>query len=488
MHRLTHDNQKNENAERRAGRRLSEVDETKKQPPQSMSSVAVSNRGLLQRRVLQQTIGNQAVQHLLRSRAIQAKLTINEPGDQYEQEADWVAEQVMRVPHREVFGQKQVKHETEKEVQTKRTSSNAFIVTSSIKSGIRSLQQSGGQPLAPSILASMENHFGHDFAGVRVHNDARAARLANGLNARAFTVGSNIVFGLGELQPGTMTGRRLLAHELTHVVQQRASSANNGAVLVQRQPKPDPDPDPPFKLLNTGFTVIPIGPRVPAGEEIRILGVPIPYEGFRLTNALESRLLPPIPSTPLEVAMWLAGRLSPRPEHPSRVFPTVVVDVTKDKQTLAVLDPVDIELHPEAVQGTPLHVPLEPENTKRTTLLNSVGILNFDRRFWVGTDVLFGQDYPRELGEPTKVNLRIRSALFSEMGVRRRGDQLVIDPFASGTASLFKVVQPFDVTLHINLERLTHAAGPLGLTDEQTALLLRDLERTLRDLLLTDFV
>ena len=77
-----------------------------------------------------------------------------------------------------------------------------------------------GQPLDASANTRMSTAFGHDFSKVRVHTDTHAAGLSNQLNARAFTIGSDIAFGAGEYQPGTMIGDALLAHELAHVVQQ----------------------------------------------------------------------------------------------------------------------------------------------------------------------------------------------------------------------------------------------------------------------------
>lgn len=87
-----------------------------------------------------------------------------------------------------------------------------------------------GSPLEPTLRQDMEQRFGHDFARVRVHADAAAEQSARDVNANAYTVGHDIVFGSGRFAPATREGRRLLAHELTHVVQQNA----NGAML-QRQ-------------------------------------------------------------------------------------------------------------------------------------------------------------------------------------------------------------------------------------------------------------
>src|SRR5436853_1387120 len=78
-----------------------------------------------------------------------------------------------------------------------------------------------GQPLEGSVRSRMSSAFGHDFSNVRVHTETHDAAMSESLNARAFTIGSDIAFGSGEYQPGTLVGDALLAHELAHVVQQR---------------------------------------------------------------------------------------------------------------------------------------------------------------------------------------------------------------------------------------------------------------------------
>jgi hypothetical protein len=90
----------------------------------------------------------------------------------------------------------------------------------------------GGTPLPPGVRGDFETRFGHDFSRVRVHTDARAAQTADALSARAFTVGTDVVFANGEFRPSTSEGRRLLAHELAHVVQQGHAATG----VVQRQP------------------------------------------------------------------------------------------------------------------------------------------------------------------------------------------------------------------------------------------------------------
>jgi hypothetical protein len=88
-----------------------------------------------------------------------------------------------------------------------------------------------GQPLDTATRALMETRFGHDFSGVRVHSDAKSAASARAVNAQAYTVGTHLAFAESHYQPATAAGRRLIAHELTHVVQQRS-----GPLVAQQAP------------------------------------------------------------------------------------------------------------------------------------------------------------------------------------------------------------------------------------------------------------
>lgn len=81
----------------------------------------------------------------------------------------------------------------------------------------------GGAPLESGLQEQMSQSFGHDFSDVRVHSDSLAGALAQSVQARAFTTGADIFFAGGEYRPGSASGRELLAHELTHVVQQRGT-------------------------------------------------------------------------------------------------------------------------------------------------------------------------------------------------------------------------------------------------------------------------
>jgi len=87
---------------------------------------------------------------------------------------------------------------------------------------VHDVLRSPGQPLDATTRAFMEPRFGHDFSSVRVHTDAEAAESASAVNALAYTVGRDVVFGAGQYAPRTQTGQRLMAHELSHVIQQRS--------------------------------------------------------------------------------------------------------------------------------------------------------------------------------------------------------------------------------------------------------------------------
>ena len=122
-----------------------------------------------------------------------------------------MADEVMRMPEPLVQSQP----EEEEEIQRQ-----SPVISPKIASNIRALR-GGGRSLPESTRAFFEPRFGHGFSKVRVHADFQAAETARAVNARAFTVGRNIVFGEGQLAPNTSAGKKLLAHELTHVLQQR---------------------------------------------------------------------------------------------------------------------------------------------------------------------------------------------------------------------------------------------------------------------------
>ncbi len=176
---------------------------------------------------LQRQVGNQAV-----GRLIQAKLTVGEPNDVYEQEADRMAAAVVSQIHapqnvstgQSASVQRQAAGNEEEELRRKpiiqcKSDVGGMAVSSEIESSIQQARGSG-QPLSDSIRTPMEQAFGADFSGVRVHTDAPSHQLNQSIQAKAFTTGQDIFFRQGEYSPGSRGGQELLAHELTHVVQQ----------------------------------------------------------------------------------------------------------------------------------------------------------------------------------------------------------------------------------------------------------------------------
>ena len=139
-----------------------------------------------------------------------------EPEEEEEKEESVQAKQIEGV---QAQRQEEEPEEEEEPIQTKQVGRLTSQASPRLEGQIRSLR-GGGQPLSTPVRDFFEPRFGHDFTQVRVHADTRAAASARAVNARAFTVGRDIVFGAGYYTPETNEGRRLLAHELTHVVQQ----------------------------------------------------------------------------------------------------------------------------------------------------------------------------------------------------------------------------------------------------------------------------
>ena len=224
---------------------------------------------------------------------IQTKLTISQPGDKYEREADRVADRIMAMPEPEVQrmcteceeeqGQKVQRQENEEETEKpmqpveekeeeeeetpdtegspqllqrqlageeeeqkedeekvgaisgKGQQGRSLQVTPDLAAPI-SAMRGGGSPLPDSTRAFFEPRFGRDFGNVSIHADSRAADAADAaesINARAFTVGKDIAFGAGQYSPDSLGGRRLLAHELTHTVQQAGKDLQRDVIRRQ---------------------------------------------------------------------------------------------------------------------------------------------------------------------------------------------------------------------------------------------------------------
>ncbi len=139
-----------------------------------------------------------------------SKLPVSQPNDASEIEADDVANKVMRMS---VSQDTKISNTKDNLLQRKRNDCG------SKKSSVGTLAV-GGEPLTDSVRSFFEPRFGWDFSQVRVHTDAQSAASAKQVNALAYTVGQNIVFNEGRYSPDTNAGQTLLAHELTHVIQQ----------------------------------------------------------------------------------------------------------------------------------------------------------------------------------------------------------------------------------------------------------------------------
>ena len=165
--------------------------------------------------------GNLATQRLFKSGFIQAKLNISQPEDASEREADRVAEHVTATKAEPCHcggSCASCKSDGDASIQRK-SNSNPTALDSSVPDSF--LQHLGpGQPLDPATRGFFETRFGYDFSPVRIHAGQQAAESAKSINAAAYTVGQDIVLGKGSHSMGTSEGKKLLAHELTHVVQQ----------------------------------------------------------------------------------------------------------------------------------------------------------------------------------------------------------------------------------------------------------------------------
>lgn len=186
---------------------------------------------------LQRLVGNQAVSGLL-----QAKLIVGAAGDKYEREADRIADQVMSGKQQPSKTPLQ-REEDEEELQTKplaasitplvqrqeekeelqargsRSSGQAFDAGSSVENRLAG-ERGRGSPLPGDVREFMEDRFGANFSAVRIHDNQVAAQLNRDLGAQAFTHGTDVYMGEGKYNPGSQAGKHLLAHELTHVIQQ----------------------------------------------------------------------------------------------------------------------------------------------------------------------------------------------------------------------------------------------------------------------------
>jgi hypothetical protein len=180
--------------------------------------------------------------HRFESMSVQG-ITISHPTDAAEREASRVAETVAaRNP--------ESAKSSSSHVNITAPSLSASVATpaerSGAPSGIESLAKHAlsqrGEPLPDSARRAMDPVFGQDFSDVRIHTGGAAADSARSINASAYTVGRNVVFGAGKFAPGTSVGDRLLAHELTHVVQNGGAQSGNEVLALSRDVEVPPAP------------------------------------------------------------------------------------------------------------------------------------------------------------------------------------------------------------------------------------------------------
>lgn len=204
------------------------------------TSFLPSAQGMLQRKCVcgnHTMASGECAECTKKKMGLQRKLIIGTSDDPLEQEADRVAEQMMAMSaHTAVTG-------APPRIQRfiGRTTTDAGTAPASVDHVLAS----SGSPLDSALRQDMEQRFGYDFSQVRIHIGAAAEQSARDVNAHAYTVGHNVVFGVGRFVPGTHEGRRLIAHELTHMVQQSGGTetqninigiSNVQAVLIQREP------------------------------------------------------------------------------------------------------------------------------------------------------------------------------------------------------------------------------------------------------------
>jgi hypothetical protein len=221
---------------------------------------------------------------------VQAKLAVGAPDDEYEREADRAAERVMRMPgpagelprtdqerkkeepiqpvtpagRMPPSIQRQIDPEEEEDeleedetVRAKSDASPAPKIGGAVQGRIQAMR-GGGRQLDPEARAFLEPRFGADFSRIRIHDQPAAAGSARSLSARAFTLGRDIFFSGGEYSPGTRSGKKLLAHELAHVIQQAGEKSERIQRMSIGQGRPP---------ANWGFRIRP----VPANERKRVL-------------------------------------------------------------------------------------------------------------------------------------------------------------------------------------------------------------------------
>jgi peptidoglycan hydrolase-like protein with peptidoglycan-binding domain len=375
-------------------RKRNEMTATRKttQPTHAAPTLASSDPRIVQRKAACACGGT--CPHCM-SEHLQAKLSVSEPGDPLEREADHVADTVMRMPHRAAANHARVSmqplsihpasgtgkkssrpamwstgqgdplepswFDDEQDTTSYAVQRAAGTDTKTHRPGVAVETELGNLPQGGTALSREERQFfeprfGSDFGSVRIHADARADRLARAINAEAFTVGSHIAFRSERYAPQTESGRHLLAHELTHVVQQ---TGGNPAAARQIQRTIGDGHDlaaPRFSgnvTLEAAFDDELLVRRGAKGEPVRLIQESLREMGYAL---------------PLSVSRLLPGRMDgdfgPETEAAVTRFQTdagaVLIDGIVGPETMGLLDTHDVSrpaARPPATTG-PMPPPL----------------------------------------------------------------------------------------------------------------------------------
>lgn len=191
---------------------------------------------------------------------------LSQPGDALEREADTMAEQVMR------------------KAAPEQRASGSVGSASEPPSG---LVPAGGRELDAATRAFMEPRFGFDFSRVRIHDGPAAAQSAHGVNARAYTVGQHLVFGAEEYAPATHEGRRLIAHELAHVVQE---AGGGGQPVLQRDVRKEEAKDPKQAATTSQDLAVVFGDDEGLSTMASVLAKDVPVVVVRTADDLAKQL------------------------------------------------------------------------------------------------------------------------------------------------------------------------------------------------------
>jgi flagellar motor protein MotB len=220
-----------------------------------------------------------------------------------------LAEQITPLVQRQV--EPEEKEEKEESIQRKALYNKTPQKTEGLQHSIQSLQ-GGGKFLSLTTRRFFESRFGQDFSQIKVHNNLHGVEIAKSIKARAFTIGNNIFFGSGEYTPETTAGKRLLAHELVHTVQQKKSGQKGKEFNIQRQEEPWGEPisfpEIPNHLVIDILDIL--------NSTLRIFGIPLPSPRTIMNNfrLISNMISPQVDNTNIMI---------PPTEHPEELHPSI---------------------------------------------------------------------------------------------------------------------------------------------------------------------